>query len=178
MYNTGRGAEAGWGRRARWWAVKWQWRRKRSWGGRRMLHLPLLPPLTVFGRAVSLTRTAISTLYTGTKDPQIFWFGQLMWHQCRKLELAEGLPRGSLISLHDSLRRYIFIVEKHNTQMLLQCIGMDRALRVKLLEELSPICINPKIGGFLTNMPRKSLMRRGSFLLLVATQSKQPCSQL
>ena len=44
--------------------------------------------------------------------PQLFWFGHLMCNQCRKVEVAEGLPRGSLITLQDSLRRYISILGK------------------------------------------------------------------
>ena len=47
--------------------------------------------------------------------PVMCYFGQLMWHQFRKLELAQGLPRGSLITLQDSLRRYISILDKHKT---------------------------------------------------------------
>ena len=102
MYNTGREAEAGWGRRARWWARRW-------WRGCSMLLLQPSPLLTTFGQDVSLTRTAISTLSTSKNDSGN-WFHQLIWKLFRKLEIAEGLPRGSLVTLEDSILRHVSIL--------------------------------------------------------------------
>ena len=71
VYYTGREAEVGWGRRARWRAKKWWWRTC-------SMLLLSTSPLIKFGLEVCLICTATWTLSTSKNDSGN-WFHQLTW---------------------------------------------------------------------------------------------------